>query len=127
MGAFEKYNRTENYPSYQVEYAKAKDLTGKEWPVTWLGSYETKLYGRKPYVDIINADGKHVRVSLPAYMLQEIDEMAHTAECMKEIQDGIVSCLFTQVHTKRGNDTVTVKWFETVPKTADINANDLPF
>lgn len=126
MGAFEKFNRTENYPRYQVTYAKAKDLVGKQWPVTWLGSYETKLYGRKPYVDILDSKAEHVRVSLPAYMLDSVDEMAHSAECMAEIKAGIVSCIFTAVHTKRGNDTVTVKWIETESK-ADIDSNELPF
>lgn len=114
MGAFEKYSRALNFPTYEVEYAKYKDyMDGNEYPLTWVGAYEPEKskYGRECYVDILK-DNKHIRVNLPKYMVDDCDKIAHDAEAMKQITDNIMYVKFTPYKTKSGNETCNVVWIE---------------
>lgn len=131
MSAFDKFNRSSSFPKYQVTYAKARELpTEKAYPVTWVGTYNGKMYGRECYVDIINESGQHVRANLPKYLIEDIDELAHDSECMKAIKDGTVSIVFHPYETKNGSKTISVEWLETkkeITEITEIDSDKLPF
>lgn len=114
MSFASKHNRVTDFPQYEVEYMGWKDAVKVDpAPVTWLGSYNGK-YGPQPYVDLApdSVQGKHKRVRLPKYMLDEIDEIAHSAEDMDEIKAGNVCILFKPYTTKKGNESCRVEWVD---------------
>lgn len=119
MGAFDQYNRVSNFPTYKVVWEPYKKWIGQKKLVSWIGIYNGKLYGRQPYVDIEhgtkNDKGEevaHVRVTLPKWMLDDVEKMMHDEAVMKEIKDGIVYAEFESVKTKSGNSTCRVHWIE---------------
>lgn len=106
MSVFEKYNRMQEFPTYQVEYAKAIDFADKgSFPVTFIGINNNSKYGdgRQSFVDILTDDDKHVRVNLGGFTIDDIEEMTHDSEAMQEVKDGKVTVEFKKHHSDKNN------------------------
>lgn len=114
MSVFTKFNRVSNFPTYQVEYAKALDYAGKgAFPVTFIGINNKSKYGdhRQPYVDILEDDDRHVRVNVSHAYVNDFDELIHNQEAMQEIDSGKVAISFTKVDGKNGS-YAAVEWID---------------
>lgn len=115
MSVFEKYNRVSKFPSYKVEYAKAKDyLDDGAHPVTFIGINNHSKYGdhRQPYVDILSDDNNHIRVNVSSFYADDFDKIIHDNEAMQEVEAGKVSVSFKSTKTKAGNDFILVEWID---------------
>lgn len=111
MSVFEKYNRMNEFPKYQIKYAKAIEYADKgSYPVTFIGINNNSKYGdgRQAFVDILTDDNKHVRVTLGGFTLDDVEKMTHDAEAMQEVKDGKVSVKFEKRHSDKNKKDFAV-------------------
>lgn len=110
----EKHHHVNDFPTYPVDYVSYKSVTYEQpHKICWAGSYTGK-FGQQPYVDLVpETEGtKVLRVRLPKWMQNEIDEIAHSEEDMNDIKAGRVGIILHDRKTKNGNETASVDWID---------------
>lgn len=103
-----------DYPTYPVKYVSYKDIAyDQQFKISWVGSYSGK-YGQQPYVDLVpvNEGDCYMRVRLPKYTLDEIDQISHDSEDMEEIKAGHVGIKLRTYQTKSGSTTASITWVD---------------
>lgn len=115
MSFAEKHQHHVNdYPTYPVKYVSYKELAyDQPHRISWAGSYSGK-YGQQPYVDLVPVENgaDYLRVRLPKYTLDEIDEISHDMEDMADIKAGKVGIILHKYETKSGSVTASIGWVD---------------
>lgn len=114
MSFANRHNPVSDFPKYPVKYCGWSDVIPDScYKVSWVGSYNGK-FGPQPYVDLAPVENaaEYLRVRLPKFMLDDIDNIAHTAEDMEEIKAGKVGVKIKPYTTKGGNQTARVEWVD---------------
>lgn len=106
--SIEKYNRVQETPKYQVTRKKLSEVKADEfYPLMHIGVYQSDRFGITCYADYMIGD-ERVRSSLPKRYTEQIDEMCHDDDVMRDIHDGKTLVKFHPFFTRAGFSTFEV-------------------
>lgn len=111
--SIEKYNRVKETPKYQVERIHMSDLKARTpYVLLHIGCYQSMNYGNTCYADITTDGTDRKRFSLPKRMYDQIEEMSHDDETMRDVHDQKTTITVIPYDTKAGNHTYLVEFHD---------------